>query len=203
MKKYVRKLWDKYMTAETNSLSRKEELKKSIKSVIVATAIFVLSCFIPIASFFRIITVICVVLYILFMICFLSRVFITVSDNKEKYEMKNKKYKFKYEPVKVFVDDLRFWLENANVPETILVKSLEDRVYSFDVCFDVKGRNGPFINKQFYLDDDKLDSVDACINIMYELNIIMGDYIYVYETFDHNKPDVLVKIIEDLKKGDK
>ena len=105
----------------------------------------------------------------------------------------------KYKPIKLSINDFIFWINNARIPERIIVRSKDNINYFFEISFEVKGKNGPFYNKRFFLDDKELFSEEECVEYLKSINIIYNDIIKVYETFDYNKPEVLIGIINDLK----
>ena len=85
------------------------------------------------------------------------------------------------------------------MPETIYVKSALKVNYKFMIDYETQGENGPFINKRFYLDNIELKDEKECVKVFQELSIIFDDYILVYETFDHNRPEIIIEIIDELK----
>lgn len=195
----MKKLYSKLFSGETKSLSYLAEIKDFLLGMIIPVILFILSDFIPVNTPFRMITVIVFVVS-LFM-CFLLFVrLIGVSDNKELNDIKRDGYKYKFKPIKINTTDLVFLLNNAKIPETLYLKSSLKINYKFDIDFETKGKNGPFINKKFYLDGKEISSVQECISIMMDLKIINKDVISIYESFDHSKPELILHIIDDLKK---
>ena len=124
-----------------------------------------------------------------------------VSDNKEKYLIKNKQFKFKYKPIYVSVDDLEFLVKNATMPETMYVESATNDFYILQVTFDISGVRGEFYDKQFMIDDLVIDDEKTFFLKLLELEIIFNNNIKLYATFDQNEPEVLLKVIEDLRKN--
>ena len=68
-----------------------------------------------------------------------------------------------------------------------------------DIVYDVKGRKGPFYNKQYYFDGIQIKSIDEFLKTIYD-NTVISDYIMVYATFDKKSPEILSKLINELKK---
>ena len=72
-------------------------------------------------------------------------------------------------------------------------------MYFYFTIYKVKGKNGPFYNKEFYLDENKIDTIDCCIKTFIELEIINKNIIKVYETFDRNCPEIINIEISNLR----
>ena len=194
MKKFVGKLF----SGATDSLSYLKETKDFLLGMIVPVIAFTLSLLIPVDTPFRLLTGVLLGL-IFFMVLLFSVRLISVSDNKEVNNIKRENYKFKYKPIKLSVGDFNYWITNAVMPETIYVKSALKVNYKFMVDYETQGKNGPFINKRFYLDNKELKDEKECVKVFQELSIIFNDYILVYETFDHNRPEIIIEIIDELK----
>ena len=101
------------------------------------------------------------------------------------------KYKEKFKPVSISKEDFVFWLENADLDETIVIKSIL-RKYSVLELFVVKNKI------ELCLNGKDIDSTSSLISIL-EDEGYLEDAIIVCETSDRNKPDFLIKIIDDLK----
>lgn len=124
---------------------------------------------------------------------------ISVSDNKEKNLIKNKKYKFKHEPIFLSFSDLQFFVENATTPETLYVESKNGDFHILEITFDITGTRGQFYNKHFVIDDDVIQDERVFLKKLLSSEIVFNEEIKIYETFDHNKPDILFAVIESLK----
>lgn len=194
MKKFIKEVF----IPETQSTNYKSAIKNYIVTMVIAIALFLLFNLIPIGNPFRYLLIIPIGLIMWISFMFFVKLSI-IYDNIQKEKLKNKKYKFRYDPITVNIDDFKFWLENAEMPETLYLKSQTDNNYIFEVGFDITGKNGKFINKKFYLDDKEINSANDCIDLLLSLDIIINNQIKVYETFDHNKPEVLLDVIKDLK----
>lgn len=194
MKKFLYEIF----TADTDSTSYKKVTLNFLLASIAPIVLFFICNLIPIGNVFRFILLIPMFTFIWMLLMFFVRL-MHVSDNKTLINIKRKGYKFKYKPIDLSIQDFEFWLENAEVPETIYVKSKKGINYKFEISFEVKGKNGPFYNKEFYLDDNKINDIKECLRILYELDIIYNDRIKVFETFDRNSPDTIISIISDLK----
>lgn len=194
MKKFLYEIF----TADTDSTSYKKVTLNFLLASIAPIVLFFICILIPIGNVFRFILLIPMYTFIWMLFMFFVRL-IHVSDNKALINIKRKGYKFKYKPIDLSIQDFEFWLKNAEAPETIYVKSKKGINYKFEISFEVKGKNGPFYNKEFYLDDNKINDINECLRIFYELEIIYNDSIKVYETFDRNSPDTIISIISDLK----
>lgn len=194
MKKFLYEIF----TADTDSTSYKKVTLNFLLASIAPIVLFFICNLIPIGNVFRFILLIPMFTFIWMLLMFFVSL-IHVSDNKALINIKRKGYKFKYKPIDLSIQDLEFWLKKAEVPETIYVKSKKGINYRFEISFEVKGKNGPFYNKEFYLDDNKINDINECLRIFYELDIIYNDSIKVFETFDRNSPNIIISIISDLK----
>jgi len=194
MKKFLYEIF----TADTDSTSYKKVTLNFLLASIAPIVLFFICNLIPVGNLFRIIIFVPMFTFIWMLLMFFERL-MHVSDNKALINIKRTGYKFKYEPIDLSIQDFEFWLENAEVPETIYVKSEKGINYKFEISFEVKGKNGPFYNKEFYLENNKINDINECLRIFYELEIIYNDSIKVYETFDRNSPDIIISIINDLK----
>ena len=194
MKKFLYEIF----TGDTDSTSYKKVTLNFLLASIAPIVLFFICNLIPIGNVFRFILLIPMFTFIWMLLMYFVRL-MHVSDNKALINIKRKGYKFKYKPIDLSIQDFEFWLENAEAPETIYVKSKKGINYKFEISFEVKGKNGPFYNKEFYLDDNKINDINECLRIFYELEIIYNDSIKVHETFDRNSPDIIISIISDLK----
>ena len=194
MKKFLYEIF----TADTDSTSYKKVTLNFLLASIAPIVLFFICNLIPVGNGFRFLILIPMFTFIWMLLMFSVRL-MHVSDNKALINIKRNGYKFKYKPIDLSIQDFEFWLENAEVPETIYVKSKKGINYKFEISFEVKGKNGPFYNKEFYLDDNKITDINECLRIFYELEIIYNDGIKVFETFDRNSPDTIISIISDLK----
>ena len=194
MKKFLYEIF----TADTDSTSYKKVTLNFLLASIAPIVLFFICNLIPIGNVFRFILLIPIFTFIWMLLMFFVRL-IHVSDNKDLINIKRKGYKFKYKPIDLSIQDFEFWLKNAEAPEAIYVKSKKGINYKFEISFEVKGKNGPFYNKEFYLDDNKINDINECLRIFYELEIIYNDSIKVYETFDRNKPEIINTEISNLR----
>lgn len=194
MKKFLYEIF----TADTDSTSYKKVTLNFLLASIAPIVLFFICNLIPIGNVFRFILLIPIFTFNWMLLMFFVRL-IHVSDNKDLINIKRKGYKFKYKPIDLSIQDFEFWLKNAEVPETIYVKSKKGINYKFEISFEVKGKNGPFYNKEFYLDANKIDTIDCCIKIFIELEIINKNIIKVYETFDRNSPEIINIEISNLR----
>ena len=194
MKKFLYEIF----TGDTDSTSYKKVTLNFLLASIAPIVLFFICNLIPMGNVFRFILLIPIFTFIWMLFMFFVSL-MHVSDNKALINIKRKGYKFKYKPIDLSIQDFEFWLENAEVPETIYVKSKKGINYKFEISFEVKRKNGPLYNKEFYLDDNKINDINECLRIFYELEIIYNDVIKVFETFDRNSPDTIISIISDLK----
>ena len=122
-----------------------------------------------------------------------------VADNIELVNSLKGNIKFKNSPIKFTFEEISFFIRNTKNPETIYVKSINKGYHMIDIAYDVKGRKGPFYNKQYYFDGIQIKSIDEFLKTIYD-NTVISDYIMVYATFDKKSPEILSKLINELKK---
>lgn len=137
----------------------------------------------------RLIVVLFFILTLISVFAFVIRC-IGVSDNRAKINNK-KEHKKASKAIAVNRDDFIFWLKNAELYEELVIKSLDGKTEVLDVTPEKK--------KTIYYFADKEYSFNALINKLEEEEYL-NDVILVCQTYEGNKPDILVKIIEDLKK---
>ena len=194
----IKKFISELFSAATTSTSYLEMIRNFLIGLIVPCVLLVLTNLIPVKTPLRILIIIPIGLIMFMTIIFFARL-IWVSDNRETNNIKSDKYKFKYKPIKLKVDDFVYWLKNAVVPEKLIVRSKNKINYIFEISFETKGKNGPFYNKRFFLDNEELQDSNTCIEKLTSLDIIYNNELSIYETFDKNSPELLIKIIDDLK----
>ena len=175
----------------TNERRYKPFIVRFLIELVIFGVPFILSnIYIPIGSLWRLVVVFFLLAMLLCAFLFLCRC-INVSDNKTKDRNFREKYKEKFKPVSISKEDFVFWLENADLDETIVIKSILEK-YSVLELFVVKNKI------EFCLNGKDIDSTSSLISIL-EDEGYLEDAIIVCETSDRNKPDFLIKIIDDLK----
>ena len=194
----INKFISELFSAETTSTSYLEMIINFLIGLIIPCVLLVLTNFIPVKTPLRILAVIPIGLIMFMTIIFFARL-IWVSDNREANNIKSDKYKFKYKPNKLTADDFVYWLENAVVPEKLIIRSKNKINYIFEISFETNGKNGPFYNKRFFLDNEELQDSNTCIEKLTSLDIIYNNELSIYETFDKNSPELLIKVIDELK----
>lgn len=162
-----------------------------IELVVFGAAFLVTFFLIPVENqFLRLIPAFFVIVLIICAINFVVRC-INVSDNRARAKVKAKKNKKKFAPISVSRDDFIFWLKNTDLYEELVIKSLLDQYNILEVTPD-KG-------KLLYNFDEKDYDLDGLIAEL-EKKEYLNETITVCETSDHNKPEILLSIIKDLKK---
>ena len=81
-------------------------------------------------------------------------------------------------------------------PEQLIVR-LKEEYHYIEISYDTKGRRGDYINRKTYF-DDKATKVDDIEKIIKEKS--QSGKIEVLETFDHNKPQLIIDEINEIKK---
>ena len=172
--------------------------KPTVLSYIIFVAFLVIvitiSNFIPILLLSRFIMVSLTALVFYLTIAFISKM-IFISENIEKQKVKNKLFVFKFDSIFIEYDDLKKWLYNYSAPEQIIIK-LNDEYHYVEISYDTKGRRGKYINRNTYF-DDRETKVEDIIRII-ELNC-KNAKIEVFETYDHQNPNILIDEIKELK----
>ncbi len=118
-----------------------------------------------------------------------------ISDNRIAQKIKSGKYTFKFKPILVNVDDIIIWLKHMEEPETIICSYLNE-FFIIEIVFDLTGIRGDYYNKQLYFNNAIISENDL-INKLREKN--QDGKIAVYETFDKNKPEILIDEIDEIK----
>ena len=118
-----------------------------------------------------------------------------ISDNRIAQKIKSGKYTFKFKPILVNVDDIIIWLKHMEEPETIICSYLNE-FFIIEIVFDLTGIRGDYYNKQLYFNNAIISENDL-INKLCEKN--QDGKIAVYETFDKNKPEILIDEIDEIK----
>lgn len=118
-----------------------------------------------------------------------------ISDNRIAQKIKSGKYTFKFKPILVDVDDIIIWLKHMEEPETIICSYLNE-FFIIEIVFDLTGIRGDYYNKQLYFNNAIISENDL-INKLREKN--QDGKIAVYETFDKNKPEILIDEIDEIK----
>ena len=144
MKKFLYEIF----TADTDSTSYRKVTLNFLLASIAPIVLFFICNLIPIGNVFRFILLILMFTFIWMLLMFFVSL-MHVSDNKALINIKRKGYKFKYKPIDLSIQDFEFWLENAEAPETIYVKSKKGINYKFEISFEVKGKMDHFIIKNF------------------------------------------------------
>ena len=118
-----------------------------------------------------------------------------INDNRSKKKIIDGKYVPKFKPILVNVDDIIIWLKHMEEPETIVCSYIEE-FYIIEISFDVKEGRGDYYNKQLYFNNSIISESDL-IKKLREKN--QDGKIAVYETFDKNKPEILIDEIDEIK----
>ncbi|MGM9970826.1 MAG: hypothetical protein ACI35W_00255 [Anaeroplasmataceae bacterium] len=175
-----------------------KEYKPTIFSFIVVIlcigTLIAISNFIPVILLSRFIMVCLTTFGFYLIIAFIIKM-IFISENIEKQRVRNKVYEFKFDPVSINIDDFCIWLYKYSAPEQIIIKLSEEYHY-VEISYDTKGRRGNYINRNTYFDDaaTKVEDIERIIKLKSK-----NGKIEVFETYDHQNPQILVDEINDLK----
>ena len=180
---------------QSDDITYKNTVIRFLITLVLIVLLIIAANFLPFEIASRIISGILVTISIYLFIAFFARL-TSISDNKEKMKVKSGKLKFKFNPINVSLDDIILWLKETNEPETIYISMIDDEYHILEVWFDVRGRRGTYYNKQIYF-DNKEYSENETIQLLQ--NKATNSFIKVYETYDRNKPEILIQKIDEIK----
>lgn len=182
-------------SVQSDDITYKNTVIRFLITLVFIVLLIIAANFLPFEIASRIISGILVTISIYLFIAFFARL-TSISDNKEKMKVKSGKLKFKFNPINVSLDDIILWLKETNEPETIYISMIDDEYHILEVWFDVRGRRGTYYNKQIYF-DNKEYSENETIQLLQ--NKATNSFIKVYETYDRNKPEILIQKIDEIK----
>ena len=180
---------------QSDDITYKNTVIRFLITLVLIVLLIIAANFLPFEIVSRIISGILVTISIYLFIAFFARL-TSISDNKEHMKVKSGKLKFKFNPINVSLDDIILWLKETNEPETIYISMIDDEYHILEVWFDVRGRRGTYYNKQIYF-DNKEYSENETIQLLQ--NKATNNFIKVYETYDRNKPEILIQKIDEIK----
>lgn len=181
-------------SVQTDETEYKPTILTYLFLIVFIGVMIVISNFIPIIVLSRFIIVSLTALAFYLTIAFFSKM-IFISENIEKERVKKGIYEFKFDSFFIEFEDLKKWLYKYTAPEQIIIKLNEDYHY-VEISYDTKGRRGKYINRKTYFDDVKTTTED--IERIIKMNSKDGK-IEVFETYDHQNPQLLVNEIRELK----
>lgn len=182
-------------SVQSDDITYKNTVIRFLITLVLIVLLIIAANFLPFEIVSRIISGILVTISIYLFIAFFARL-TSISDNKEHMKVKSGKLKFKFNPINVSLDDIILWLKETNEPETIYISMIDDEYHILEVWFDVRGRRGTYYNKQIYF-DNKEYSENETIQLLQ--NKATNNFIKVYETYDRNKPEILIQKIDEIK----
>ena len=182
-------------SVQSDDITYKNTVIRFLITLVLIVLLIIAANFLPFEIASRIISGILVTISIYLFIAFFARL-TSISDNKEQMKAKSGKLKFKFNPINVSLDDIILWLKETNEPETIYISMIDDEYHILEVWFDVRGRRGTYYNKQIYF-DNKEYSENETIQLLQ--NKATNNFIKVYETYDRNKPEILIQKIDEIK----
>ena len=125
----------------------------------------------------------------------LMRIVDIIDYRQEKNLIKKKKYN----PITCKIDDIIFWIRNAQEPDTIYIESNEKNILKLTIEFETVGRNGPFYNKGVFINGNFVDE-EIVKNVLIEKCNIMDSSVHVLAFTEQNDPALFQKTIDTLKK---
>ena len=183
------------LSANSDETKYKSTILSFIISMLCIVVLIAISNFIPIVLLSRFFMVLLTTFSFYLIFTFFCKI-ICISDNIEKKKVKEKKYKLKFDPIVISFDDFSIWLNCYPAPEQLIVR-LKEEYHYIEISYDTKGRRGDYINRKTYF-DNKATKVDDIEKIIKEKS--QSGKIEVLETFDHNKPQLIIDEINEIKK---
>lgn len=182
------------LSVKTDEKKYKPTIISFIVVILSLCALIGISNFIPVILLSRFIMVCLTAFCFYIIIAFISKM-IFISENIEKQRVKNKIYEFKFDSVSINIDDFCIWLYKYSAPEQIIIK-LNEEYHYVEISYDTKGRRGKYINRNTYFDDvaTKVEDIEKLIKLKSN-----SGKIEVFETYDHQKPQLLIDEINELK----
>lgn len=120
-------------------------------------------------------------------------------DNIKKDKLKSGKTKFKFTPLKINVNDVKFWLENAIIPDAIYIKGENNKYFVIEVWFEVEART--FYNKTLWFDGEEAKNAEDVIRLINENHFVDENCrVLVSATTEYNDPIYFSKVLDELKK---
>ena len=113
-----------------------------------------------------------------------------ISDNRKKAKVRSRRYKEKYRPVRLSKEDFVYLLKHADLSEALVLKSKEGKYASFELSVYEGVR-------EFSLDDKEYKTIDSLLDALEEKGYLRGS-LTVCEITDHNKPQLIFKVIDNL-----
>ena len=169
--------------------------------LIITTLIVVIAsnCFELSKTINRILGIIILLQWILLFIPCMFRILSIIDYNKD-IKIKNGKLKFNFSPILYSLQDVIYWLEYASIPDTIYVKRKDNNGnVIIEVSYEVEKRNGPFVNKKIFIDNEEIQSFMGIQDILTKKCLIIENYLYVVATTEMNNPKLFSKIISEIK----
>lgn len=143
----------------------------------------------------RVLGIVILLQWLIFFIPCVLRI-IDISDYNEKIKVVSGKKHFKFEPVLCSVSEIEKWIINAVTPDTLYVKGSDiNKVTIISVTYETRGKNGPFINKQIWINDKEIENVHNIKDEIYHLCKIKDDCVYLLAITEYNDPKDFNKLI--------
>lgn len=122
-----------------------------------------------------------------------------IADYNEKNKIKKGKFNFKYNPMNYKVEDIFFWAENSQEPNTLYVKG-KNEIIILEVSYETEGKNGPFVNKKIYINDYYVKDIKEFMEKINDECAIEDNLISVYAITEFNNPKLFATILSEMKK---
>lgn len=127
----------------------------------------------------RLLGVVILIQWVLFFIPCILRL-IDISDYNERNKVINGEKQFNFEPLLCSIYEVEKWITNAVGPDTLYVKSSSGKnITIISVTFETKGKNGQFINKQIWINDKEVKSLQDIRKEIYHMCMMNDDYIFI------------------------
>lgn len=168
-----------------------------ISYLILITLIVILICnLIDLSTIYdRILGYFILIQWLLFPIPCILRI-IDISDFNEMQKIHAGKRQFKYDPLLVPLTDIQKWVVNSSIPDVIYLKGdKKNAVTIVEIAFETVGKNGPFINKQIFINDKKINDIEKLKSELKNSCSVENNCVYLLAITDSNPPENFYKIL--------
>ena len=192
----MKRLFKWLFSTKSRSKKYKYEVLLICYLVIVSAIVIIISNLTNLGSIVdRVLGIIILTQWILFFIPCVIRL-IDISDYNERSKVINNKKQFKFEPLLCNISEIQKWIINAISPDTLYVKSNnKDKITIISVAYETKGKNGPFINKQIWINDKEIVNIQDIRKEIYHTCMIIDDCICIMAITEYSDPRNFNKII--------